>query len=61
MQMVYHSCRIPDTAGVMDKMKYDSTKDTVKREFTGIGAEFQFNKIRDADYDSLADEIERKF
>ena len=60
MQMVYHSCRIPDTSSISDKVIYASGKETVKGEFTGIAAEFDFNKIGDVDYDSLADQLEGK-
>ena len=54
MQMVYHSCRNPDTANIRDKMTYSYDKALVTEEFDGIWVEFQLNNIGDADYDSLA-------
>lgn len=41
-------------------MIYASTKDTIKKAFTGLSLEFQANDAGDFDYDSLCGEVEKK-
>ena len=41
-------------------MVYASSKDTIKKVFSGIGAEFQANDRGDMDYDTLVAEVEKK-
>ena len=41
-------------------MIYASTKDTIKKAFTGLSLEFQANDAGDFDYDAFADEVEKK-
>lgn len=41
-------------------MIYASTKDTVKKAFTGLSLEFQANDLRDLDYVTLMEEVEKK-
>lgn len=52
--------RCPDSGKIGDKMIYASSKDTVKRQFTGLSLEFQANDTADLDYDTLSGEVERK-
>ena len=58
--MVYHSCRAPDGGKIKEKMLYASTKDGVQKKFSGIQFQFPLSYIKDADYDSLANEVERR-
>ena len=61
---VYHnvhcSNRCPDDSRISDKMIYASTKDTIKKSFAGLSLEFQANDKSDFDYNTMADEVERK-
>lgn len=41
-------------------MIYASSKDAIKKTFTGLSLEFQANDKGDLDYNTLADEVERK-
>lgn len=41
-------------------MIYASSKDTIKKTFTGLGLEFQANDMGDLDYDALRAEVEKK-
>jgi len=41
-------------------MIYASTKDTIKKAFTGLSLEFQANDAADFDYTTLSDEVEKK-
>lgn len=41
-------------------MIYASSKDTIKKQFTGLSLEFQANDRADVDYDTMAAEVERK-
>lgn len=41
-------------------MIYASTKDTIKKAFTGLSLEFQANDAGDFDYTTLCDEVEKK-
>jgi len=41
-------------------MIYASTKDTIKKSFSGIGVEFQANDRGDFDYDTFQQEVEKK-
>ena len=41
-------------------MIYASSKDTIKKSFTGVGLEFQANDEADFDYKDFSDEVERK-
>ena len=53
--------RCDDNASkIGDKMIYASTKDSVKKAFSGLGVEFQANDTGDMDYDTFAAEVERK-
>ena len=52
--------RCPDDAKIGDKMIYASTKDTIKKAFTGLSLEFQANDAGDFDYDCLCGEVEKK-
>lgn len=49
-----------NNAKIGDKMVYASTKDTVKKAFSGMGLEFQANDSGDMDYTTFADEVEKK-
>ena len=54
------SCRCHDDARIGDKMIYASSKDVLKKEFTGLSLEFQANDSSDFDYTCFADEVEKK-
>ena len=41
-------------------MIYASSKDSIKKTFSGIGFEFQANDAEEMDYDTLASEVEKK-
>ena len=41
-------------------MIYASSKDTIKKAFTGLGLEFQANDKGDFDYAAFSDEVEKK-
>ena len=41
-------------------MIYASSKDTIKKSFTGLSLEFQANDVGDFDYKEFSDEVERK-
>ena len=41
-------------------MIYASSKDALKKKFTGLGMEFHANDYSDFDYSCFADEVERK-
>lgn len=41
-------------------MIYASTKDTIKKSFTGLSLEFQANDAGDFDYNAMSDEVEKK-
>ena len=41
-------------------MIYASSKDTVKKAFTGLSLEFQANDRGDMDYAAFAEEVEKK-
>lgn len=49
-----------DGAPIKKKMVYSSTKDTVKKSFSGVGFEFQANDSDDFDYDEFTNEIIKK-
>ncbi|XP_065919274.1 uncharacterized protein [Dysidea avara] len=50
----------PDDSKIGDKMIYASSKDSIKKSFSGLSLEFQANDKADFDYNTLADEVERK-
>ena len=52
--------RCDDDSKVGDKMIYASSKDTIKKAFTGLSLEFQANDDGDMDYDTFCDEVEKK-
>ena len=52
--------RCPDDSTIGDKMIYASSKDTIKKSFTGLSLEFQANDSGDLDYAAFGDEVERK-
>ena len=58
--MFSHFFRCDDNAKIGDKMIYASTKDSIKKAFTGIGLEFQANDAGDMDYDTFGAEVEKK-
>ena len=41
-------------------MIYASSKDSIKKSFTGIGLEFQANDNGEMDFDTFATDVERK-
>lgn len=41
-------------------MIYASTKDTIKKTFSGLSLEFQANDAGDMDYDTMSAEVEKK-
>ena len=47
-------------APIKAKMKYASTKDSVKKAFSGLSFEFQANDRGDLDYKSWRAEVEKK-
>ncbi|CAI8048206.1 Retinol dehydrogenase 14 [Geodia barretti] len=49
-----------NNARIGDKMIYASTKDNIKKQFSGIGLEFQANDRGDMDYDTFAAEVVKK-
>ncbi len=52
--------RCPDESKIGDKMIYASTKDSLKKTFTGLGLEFQANDPGDFDYKEFQLEVEKK-
>lgn len=54
------SCRCTDGAKIGDKMIYASSKDILKKQFTGLHLEFRANDSSDFDYTCFADEVEKK-
>ena len=54
----YHRC--DDNSPIGAKMLYASTKDNIKKSFSGLSLEFQANDKGDFDYTVMADEVERK-
>ena len=52
--------RCPEDAKIGDKMIYASSKDTIKKSFTGLSLEFQANDSGDMDYAAFSDEVEKK-
>ena len=53
--------RCPDNdCKIGHKMIYASSKDTIKKQFSGLSHEFQANDDGDFDYDTLSDEVEKK-
>ena len=59
--MLFHTYRCDDNnATIKLKMLYASSKDTIKKAFTGLGLEFQANDRGDMDYTRIADEVEKK-
>lgn len=55
-----YTLRCPDDCKIGDKMIYASSKDAIKKKFTGLSLEFQANDAGDFDYNSWADEVEKK-
>ncbi|CAH3152686.1 unnamed protein product, partial [Porites lobata] len=49
-----------ENAKIGDKMIYASSKDTIKKSFTGLSLEFQANDKGDLDYKTLSEEVEKK-
>ena len=52
--------RCSDSSKIGDKMIYASTKDTIKKTFTGLGMEFQANDMGDMDYETFMTDVEKK-
>lgn len=57
---MYFTHRCPEDSKIGDKMVYASSKDSIKKAFTGLSLEFQANDAGDFDYDTWAGEVERK-
>ncbi|XP_038050945.1 cofilin-like [Patiria miniata] len=49
-----------DNAIIGDKMIYASSKDAIKKAFTGLGLEFQANTMAQLDYETFRAEVEKK-
>ncbi|CAH3137396.1 unnamed protein product [Porites lobata] len=49
-----------ENAKIGDKMIYASSKDTIKKSFTGLSLEFQANDEGDLDYKALSEEVEKR-
>ena len=52
--------RCDENAKIGDKMIYASSKDTIKKSFSGLSLEFQANDSGDMDYTTFSDEVEKK-
>ena len=52
--------RCDKNAKIGDKLIYASTKDTIKKSFTGLLLEFKANDKGDLDYTTLSEEVEKK-
>ena len=52
--------RCDENAKIGDKMIYASSKDTIKKSFTGLSLEFQANDEGDLDYTTLREEVETR-
>ena len=52
--------RCDENAKIGDKMIYASSKDTIKKSFSGLSLEFQANDSGDMDYAAFSDEVEKK-
>ena len=52
--------RCDENAKIGDKMIYASSKDTIKKSFTGLSLEFQANDGGDLDYKTLSEEVEKR-
>ena len=52
--------RCDENATIGDKMIYASSKDTIKKTFTGLSLEFQANDQGDLDYTTLRKEVETR-
>ncbi|CAH3019057.1 unnamed protein product [Porites evermanni] len=44
----------------LETMIYASSKDTIKKSFTGLSLEFQANDEGDLDYKALSEEVEKR-
>lgn len=54
------SFRCPGDSKIGDKMIYASSKDSIKKSFSGLSLEFQANDRGDMDYNKFAAEVEKK-
>lgn len=52
--------RCPDDCKIGDKMIYASTKESIKKAFSGLSLEFQANDSGDMDYTTFSDDVEKK-
>ena len=52
--------RSDDNGPIKPKMKYASTKDTMKKAFAGLSLEFQANDRADLDYKAWRADVEKK-
>ena len=52
--------RCDENAKIGDKMIYASSKDTIKKSFSGLSLEFQANDSGDMDYTTFSEEVEKK-
>lgn len=49
----------PDTAPIKSKMVYASSKESIKRAFTGLGVEIQGTDYAEVSYDSVLDKVSK--
>lgn len=52
--------RSPDSGNIKLKMVYASSKDAIKKPFTGLAAAFEAHDRADLDYDAFAAELGKK-
>ena len=52
--------RCDKNAEIGEKMIYASSKDTIKKPFTGLSLEFQANDEGDLDHKALSEEVEKR-
>ena len=52
--------RVSDDAKIDDKMFYASTKDNIKKAFTGLSLEFGANNKGDLNYEAIREEVLQK-
>ena len=52
--------RLSDNANIFDKMIYASSKDSIKKAFSGLSLEFQANGKDGLDYDTIREEVLKK-
>lgn len=50
----------PDVAPIKSKMVYSSSKDTLRRAFTGIGTDIQATDFSEVAYETVLEKVTRK-